>query len=480
MIETKNEKSLLLNGIFASGYRLLNVIFPLISATYAARVLEADGIGKVAYAQNNVSYFVMFATLGLSYHGTRVIAQNRKDQKKVNSAFTELMFISSVATVVCSFVYCLFVFLFFSEHWLLYAVCGIELFLNIFNIDWLYQGYEEYAYISLRSAGIKLLSLCALFIFVRDAKDYTVYALIHSIGICGNYLLNVINARKFVHLSFGEMNIGRHLRPIGILLISSTAASIYSKVDISMLGWLSSDQAVGWYTNAYKVIGIVLTLVVAVSSVFYPRLSAVYESNKAQYRGYLSVGLKIVLLLAVPCCVGLVVVADNLINVLFGSSFAPASTTLRILAVFTIIKGVGDLLCYQAIISSGNEKKLIVARLIAGLVSVLGNALLIPIWDQNGAAVSAVISEIVVNGAILPISLKIACPDLKKPFCVSLLISALLTTIVASISQAILGDGVVSLIVTIIMGMVAYFIGIVITRNEMLDYALSVWRKQQR
>ena len=42
-------------------YQLLNVLFPLISAGYVARILAPERVGTVTDAQNLVSYFVMFA-----------------------------------------------------------------------------------------------------------------------------------------------------------------------------------------------------------------------------------------------------------------------------------------------------------------------------------------------------------------------------------------------------------------------------------
>ena len=46
--------NLLKNSVYNILYRTLNIIFPLITSVYVARVLMADSIGKVAAAQNIV------------------------------------------------------------------------------------------------------------------------------------------------------------------------------------------------------------------------------------------------------------------------------------------------------------------------------------------------------------------------------------------------------------------------------------------
>ena len=79
-------------------YRLLNVVFPLISAGYVARILSADGMGKVAYAQNIVSYFLMFAAMAIPSYGTREIARLRGDSDGTNKLFSELVVLNGLAT----------------------------------------------------------------------------------------------------------------------------------------------------------------------------------------------------------------------------------------------------------------------------------------------------------------------------------------------------------------------------------------------
>ena len=69
-----SEKSIKKNYIFNLTYQLLLLITPLITTPYVSRVLGADGIGTVSYAESIVSYFVLFATMGITTHGQREIS----------------------------------------------------------------------------------------------------------------------------------------------------------------------------------------------------------------------------------------------------------------------------------------------------------------------------------------------------------------------------------------------------------------------
>ena len=60
-------------------------------------------------------------------------------------------------------------------------------------MDWFYQGREEFKYIAIRSFVVKLLSLVAIFVFVKEEQDYIIYALISCLAIGGNNIYNIIN-----------------------------------------------------------------------------------------------------------------------------------------------------------------------------------------------------------------------------------------------------------------------------------------------
>ncbi len=471
------KNSLAQNAIFSVIYKLCNVIFPLVSATYIARVLSPDGIGAVAYAQNTVSYFLMIAVLAIPQYGIRESAKYRDDPEKVNKLFSELMGINFLSTTVCVAAYWCFIQLVFPVDHLVYLIFGLDLVFNYINIDWFYQGREEYRYITLRSILVKAISLCALFLFVKTEADYPVYALILCLGIGCNYFFNVFHLRGKVKLMFHNLEPGRHMKPIMVLMLSSVAASLYSKVDITMLGQLSTNASVGFYTNAHKVISIVLTLVTAISAVFLPRLSYVYENDREHYHSHLTIGLKLVLLLAVPGCIGLIVVSQELTAVLFGSAFAPMAQTLQILSVFTIVKGVGDLLCYQAIISSGNEKELIASRVVAGLANVVLNAILIPLHGHQGAAIASVISELIVNGMLLRYSLSIARPDISRHFCITLALSTAAMAVTVMVVKSLIHHDLICLVISVMCGVVAFLLSMLISRNELAVFVLSKIKK---
>lgn len=468
MINHRKPPSLGRNALYNTIYQLLNAVFPLISASYIARVLAPAGVGTVAYAQNIVSYFVMLAALGIPSYGTREIARIREYPEQVNTLFSELILLNGICTAVCIAGYAILITGIFEKQIVLYAAVGLELFFNFLNMDWFYQGMEEYGYITARSLAIKAASLILLFIFVNDSQDCAVYALIHSIGVGLNYGINFLYIQKRIRLCWSGLNLKRHLKSIAWLVLVMVSASLYNKVDITMLGYLAGTESVAYYTNASKVIGIVLSLVTAISGVFLPRLSYTYFNQKEKYAAYITTGLKIVLMLAVPACIGMMLVAEDIIIAIFGPEFLLATKVLQVLSVFTIIKGAGDILCYQLIISSGNEQKLITSRICGGLANVVLNAIMIPYYGHVGAAVASVISELVVNGMMLPHALAVVKIRLEKTYLFSTALSVVGLIAAVFVLQCILDAGIIRLLVSVIAGIAVYGSVLLITHNELL------------
>ncbi len=464
------KKSLSANAIFNIGYRLLNAFFPLISITYVSRVLMPSGVGTVSYAQNIVSYFITFATLGMPLYGTREIARVRDDLDKRKKLFSELFIVNFITTICCISIYLLLIINIpsFYMQSKLYLACGLTIFFNLINVDWFYQGQEEYVYIALRNLITKLIALVLLFIFVKDRDDYIIYALISSLALGGNYIFNIFNIRKYIKFNIKDISLKKHWKPVFILGICVITMDLYNKIDITMLGIWSTDTHIGYYNNAQKVVMLGITLCTAISAVFLPRLSYYFISDKKAYNQIISNGLDVILFISLPCFIGIIQVAHNLIPLLFGESFIPAIATTKILAISIFLKSVFDILCYQVIITSGQDKKFIIPYLLATGINIVLNFFLIPSISQNGAAIATVISEVLVNILLLFTVLKIIRIRFNIKYLFKILISTICMSWGASVVDGRFNSYFTNLLAQVTAGILIYFIVNLILKNELI------------
>lgn len=393
------KKSLAKNSIYNIIYTVANILFPFVTSIYVSRILLPVGVGKVASAQNIASYFVTISALGLPSYGVREFAKVREDERKKNKLFTELLLLNIVSTTlaVVGFFVLVFVNGGFHGEWALYGACGLAVFFNYLNIDWMYKGLEEYGYITGRSLIIKGLSLLALFLFVKTQQDYVIYALISSLATGGNYIYNVIHAKRFVKVEISGIELKRHLKPVLLIACIIFLSSIYNKIDVTMLNMMATDESVGYYSYAQKTVNMVLTMANAVTAALLPRLSYYYENDKEGFYRLLDKGFQILCFMTLPLAVGMTMVASQTVEFLYGEAFEPAALTIQLMCPLILIKGFGDLFCYQLVYSTKSEKIILPAAASASVINVITNAALIPMLLQNGAVIASVFSEFVTN-----------------------------------------------------------------------------------
>ena len=453
------------NSVYNVIYKLLDALFPLVSAAYLGRVLMSDGVGKVAYAQNIAQYFVLAASLGIPNYGIREIARRRKDEEQTKELFSSLFFINLISTLICTALYYALILNlpYFSSRKMISLAAGLLIIFNAFNVDWFYQGQEAFKYIAIRSFVVKVISLAAIFVFIRSSEDYVRYMLVIVLTTGANYIINMLQLRKFgIRLTCHGIKILPHMKPIFIMLGTTVAIELYTMLDTTMLGLLCDEKNVGYYTNAMKVVKIIITVITAIGGI----VSRVFE---------------IMLFLFLPCCVGLMLTADDLMVVMFGESFAPAGETLRIAALLTLALGFSNLFGTQVLLTFGEEKKLLFCTIVGAVSNVCLNFSMIPRFAQNGAAAASVISEALVTVCCVCFSVKHIQVRLRRGYLAKTVIAVAFMGALTWIVMSMVNGEFLRLAATVVTGVVSYFALCIMLRNPVcMEYKQTLLRREKQ
>lgn len=403
MSENREVTSLAKNAVFSVIYRLLNILFPLISYGYVARKLTSDGVGRHAAAANNVSYFVILGSLGIHAYATREIARRKNDKKERDKFFSEMMIIGGILTVIASgvFLVCLESVPLFRLEKNLYLICAITVLTNIVNADWYFQGTEEFKFIAGRSFLIKMLSLIFVFIFIRAPEDIYKYALICVLSVVLTHLLGFARAMKEVRLSFRGAELKRHLRPLLFLALCLVSTELYARMDVTMLDVMKEHSTVASYSYAQKIANLAVVTLIAVTAVFLPRLSYYFENEKEKFNKLTKFGADAMIFISIPMCLGLSAIASPLVSVWLGAGYEDAVPCMIILSFMIPLKCIGDIVCYQVMMCAGQEFYLMISYMITLLVNAVNNLLLIPRYGAFGAAAASLVSEIIVFAIVI-------------------------------------------------------------------------------
>lgn len=406
------EKSLTKNSIFYLIYNLLNVLFPFLTGIYVARILSPAYIGQVETARNLATYFVIFSFLGIPTYGLREISKARNDKKELNRLYTELMIINTISTTFFLVLYIIVIFNVpsYRTNIVYFLITGFSIALNFLNNSWLFEGLEKFDYISIRNFVFKFISLLLLVLFVRNNGDSLTYTLITVVGTAGNYVLNIISSKKYVKLAFEGINLRRHMKSILYLVVVNLAIEIYSLVDITMLGLMCEKEVVTYYSYGVKIQKILLEIVNTFTMVLVPRIALYYEEKKMDdFNFLLTKTLSIILILSLPMIVGIHFVGSPLITKIYGDNYIRSALVLKVLSFSLFVSPIGYLLGSRVMLVTGHENKMVIAVAMGAISNIVGNAILIPVLYENGAALASILSEIVVAIIYVFLSHKYFC-----------------------------------------------------------------------
>ena len=477
------KKSLGINFIFNIIKTLTGVLFPLITFPYAARVLGPEYLGKIDYAQANITYFTLIASFGISGYAVREGARIREDKKKI-SDFASEMFAVNLITVTIAYLLFFLVLLVpkFASYRVLMIIFSSTIVLTAIGLEWLYNIYEDYQYITMRSLFFQLISMIMLFTCVKKEDNYIIYAFVLICSSVGSNIMNLIRARKYISLRLRfNRNVITHIKKMFYIFIMNIAASIYLIMDRSMLGFLTeNDTEVGLYSSAIKITVVITSLMNTVRVVMTPRVSyyALHDKKEAERLNYMAV--KLVCMLSIPCAIGLLFLSEKILVLFVGSKFIMATNTLRILLVDVVFAAINGVVINQILISWRRDKMASAAVVIGAITNLILNAFLIPIFGKEGAAISTVASEVVI--------FLFVCIAAKDIFKISKIVMQIVQSIVSCIPMVGLYllftynkvNDILLVIMTIFGGALLYFVMLFIMKNELVKEGMLLIKQKMK
>ncbi|MBP9068757.1 MAG: flippase [Bacteroidia bacterium] len=382
---------------------LIKIVFPLIVFPYVSRILLPEGIGRVNYAEAFVSYFVLFSSLGIPVYGLREVAKHRNDlpalQKKLAGVFSINIVFAIISYSILAF---LVFFNFIGKEPQLILINSSLILFSLLDMEWYFQGTENYKFITIRNVILKMISLVLIFIFIRSNDDVLLYAALLAIGVGGNSLFNfsyVLSKHgkallKHFNLKFIISSFSEHLRSILITSSMALAGSIYLSLDVVMLGQISSNEEVGFYSASIKIVRVLISVVLALSTVLLPRASLhVKNDEMKQFNDLIKLSFNFICFLSFPCIAGIVILSDSIIVLFSGMNFYPAHQVIELLAILMFLVSMNNLFGMQILYPLNKERLFLIAILIGAAVNVISNLILIPHYNAIGAAISSVLAE---------------------------------------------------------------------------------------
>lgn len=396
----KEKISLKKNYIMNMILTMSTFIFPLLVFPYVSRILLPVGTGKVGFATSIITYFSLFAQLGIPTYGIRACAKVRDDKNELSKTVHEIL---TINIITCVITYIAFVVVLINSPKMhmekeLYLILSVTILLNSVGIEWLYKALEMYTYIAIRSVIFKILAFVLMIVLVQTSQDYIVYGGLTVLASSASNLLNLFNSKKYIEWKpIKGKQYRKHLKAIVVFFAMTCATTIYINVDTIMLGILKSDIDVGYYDAAVKVKRVLVSVITSLGTVLLPRVSYYVEKKmNEEFKKITAKALNYVVVMALPLMFFFMLYAEHSIYFFAGKAYSGAIIPMKIIMPAIFFIGVSNILGIQILIPLGKEKIVLYSEIAGAIINIILNSFFIPIYAASGAAFATVVAEFVV------------------------------------------------------------------------------------
>lgn len=391
------EKSIKKNYIYNVSYQILILITPLITTPYISRVLNPDGVGTVSFVDSVVSFFTLFATLGITLYGQREISYVRDDANKRSLVFWNTKVLEFITALLALAIF--FVFASTRSEAAIYYVYSFSILAVFFDVTWFFQGLEEFGKIVIRNIIFKIAGIIYIFVFVKTQDDLIKYAFGLSFFIfLSNISLWGYLRSYLVKISIRQLRPFKDMKVVLSLFLPTIAIQIYTMLDKTMIGLITKDASQnGYYEQAITISRMVLMLVTSLGTVIIPRIGYFYKKGDVEsVKSLMHRSYRFVWFLALPLCAGLQTVADNFVPWFYGEKFLPVIPLLKILALIIVAIGINTATGIQYLVPTGRQNLLTITLMCGAATNFTLNMFFIRLYGAMGAAIASVIAETVI------------------------------------------------------------------------------------
>lgn len=386
------------NYLYNVGYQVLAIIVPLITSAYVSRVLRPEGVGANSFTNSIIQYFILFANMGIGYYGNRQIAYVRENKDQMSKTFWEIQIVKTIMTLYAFIAFEIFMIFYTRQPEYMWAQ-SLNLIAIAFDISWFYEGIENFKVTVLKNSLVKVLSMIAIFVFIKGPNDVTLYIIVLALStLIGNLTLWPNIKRDLNKVSPKFLNPWQHFLPMAELFIPQIATQVYVQLNKTMLGVMVNETSSGYYQYSDNLVKLILALVTATGTVMLPHVAnAVSHGDMRKVNKMLYKSFNFVSAVSYPMMFGLAAISLTLAPKYYGPGYGPVGPAMMIESIVILIIAWSNVLGVQYLLPIHKQKQFTWSVTLGAVVNLVLNIPLIRVWGLDGAMWSTVFSEISVT-----------------------------------------------------------------------------------
>lgn len=375
----------------------MTLIFPIITFPYVSRVLGPTKLGIINFAQSYGYYFTHIASFGINSYAIREVSKVRDDEKKVEKISNEIFNLNLFFSIISTTLYFCGVFFVrnFRENFWVFAIYSVVILTNFLSLEWLLQSFDDYYFSTIRNLIVRVITVAAVFIFIKQDDDYIIYLILSCISGMGAQISTLIYGRKkYARLCVRSrfLNFAAHIKPMFTLFTFRLVNGISANLDKLMIGFMMLYANVGVYSAGVKLVLMISPIVETVGIVLFPKINISAASSKDEYYKNLKINYDMILLMGIPMAIGMCLVSGRLIPLFAGEKYVDAVAVSRIMSGIILLGPVGDMLGSKTLLVFKKDRQLLICSSFVAVSNVVLNFIFIPLWGIKGAAAASILS----------------------------------------------------------------------------------------
>lgn len=395
--------------------RIVQMILSFLVSIVTARFLGPSNYGIINYASAYVAFFTSLCTLGLDSILVKELIENPREQGVAIGTAIFMRGISSTISIALVVMIVSAVDYGETETIIVAALCAIALiFQSVDTISfWFQSKYESKINTVATLIAYSVTSLYKIVLLVMK-KNIRWFAFATSIDAICCAIMLLISYKKYngPRLSVSVAKGKNLLSQSYHYILSGMMVAIYGQTDKIMLKQMLDEKSVGYYSLAFSVNSMWVFVLSAVISSLAPTIIRLYNNGETeQFERKNRQLYALVIYISIFVAILFVLFGRLAVSIVYGEAYAPAGTTLKIIAWYTIFSYLG-VARNPWIVCTNNQKYLKYMYLSAAIINIVLNACLIPIFGTSGAALASLITQICTS-LILPALIKDMRPNTK-------------------------------------------------------------------
>jgi len=395
----KKHKILASNFVYLAVLQGLNLILPLLTFPYLIRILGVEYFGLLSFSFAFITYFQIITDYGFNATGTRDISLAEGDFRKQNLIFNQIMSAKLLLVIFSFFAMMIIVFSFeiFRTYWIIYLFSfGSILGQALFPV-WYFQGIQKMKYITYLNLITKIIFTLALFVFIRKKSDYYLVPVFNALGFISSGIFALFYLWKDFDIKFKIQplkGIILQLQKSKYVFLSELKISLFTNTNTVILGILSGNQAVGYFSAAEKLARAIGNLQTPISNTIFPYLSKEMAQDKLQtiqkIKKITIVGTLLFSILIIVCFF----FAEQIIEIIYGKAMFSSVLIFRILILIPLLSFLDTMYGKQILLNLGRDHLYFRVIVFATILNLATNFILTNIYQELGTAITLIITQI--------------------------------------------------------------------------------------